>query len=309
MKNQQQESAMPTVIPAVKTNPVQVPESGNDLSMFVFASQRNFENAQRMANALASSTIVPAQFQKKKTAEAVANCIIALEMANRIGASPLMVMQNLYVVYGNVGWSSKFLIASLNTCGRFSPLRYEQENNGDMENWRCRAWAIDKTTGEPLHGAWVSLKMAKAEGWYDKSGSKWQTMPELMLQYRAAAFFQRTYAPEISMGMQTVEELNEIENATYEDWTPRRDPEAFDISKIKTLNDVNTALLRNHISKEEADGLREQITKEQARADVVSALERNAAAEAQTDEPDNQEPSDYAEAEPAQSSNLFPEQK
>ena len=52
--------------------------------------------------------------------------------------------------------------------------------------------------------------MAKAEGWLTKTGSKWQTMPELMLKYRAAAFFGRLYAPEVLMGMQTAEEVIDI---------------------------------------------------------------------------------------------------
>lgn len=247
-------------------------------TMLVFSSQANFEQAQRMAQALASSTIVPVQYQKSKTPEAVANCIIALEMANRIGMSPLLVMQNLYVVYGNVGWSSKFLIAALNTCGRFSPLRYEHENEGDLVKWRCRAWAIDKTTGTPLHGAWVSLQMAKDEGWYSKSGSKWKTMPELMLQYRAAAFFQRTYAPEISMGMQTVEELNDVVDATYEKVTNKPQAQPFDTSKLQSESDINTALLRGQISKEEADYFREQLTKSKAAADIIAAAEAAQAA-------------------------------
>lgn len=243
-------------------------------TMLVFSSQANFEQAQRMAQALAASTIVPVQYQKAKTPEAVANCIIALEMANRIGMSPLLVMQNLYVVYGNVGWSSKFLIAALNTCGRFSPLRYEHENEGDLVKWRCRAWAIDKTTNTPLHGAWVSMQMAKDEGWYSKAGSKWKTMPELMLQYRAAAFFQRTYAPEISMGMQTVEELNDIVDTQYEDVTSKPQERPFDPSHLKNESDINTALLRGQISKEEADYFREQLTRSKAAADIAAAVEK-----------------------------------
>lgn len=262
--------------------PATIPQK-ND-TMLVFSSQANFEQAKQMAKALASSTIVPIQYQGSKTPEAVANCIIALEMANRIGMSPLLVMQNLYVVYGNVGWSSKFLIAALNTCGRFSPLRYEQENEGDLVKWRCRAWAIDKTTGTPLHGAWVSMQMAKDEGWYSKAGSKWKTMPELMLQYRAAAFFQRTYAPEISMGMQTVEELNDVVDATYEDVTNKLQAQPFDASKLQSEADINTALLRGQISKEEADYFREQLTKRKVATDIAAAVEK--AAEARPDRSD-----------------------
>ena len=52
--------------------------------------------------------------------------------------------------------------------------------------------------------------MVKAEGWDSKTGSKWKTMPEQMFKYRAAAFWQRAYAPEISMGLQTAEEAIDI---------------------------------------------------------------------------------------------------
>lgn len=182
-------------------------------SMLVFGSQSNFEAAMRMAKALSSSSIVPVAYQGEK---GLPNCIIALEMANRMGASPMMIMQNLYIVHGNPGWSSKFLISCLNSCGRFSPLRYEQESE-NTEKWRCRAYAVDKATGETLKGAWVSLEMARTEGWITKPGSKWKTMPELMLQYRAAAFFQRAYAPEISMGMQTAEEVQDVVDVSFEE--------------------------------------------------------------------------------------------
>lgn len=49
--------------------------------------------------------------------------------------------------------------------------------------------------------------MVKAEGWLSKTGSKWKTMPQLMFRYRAAAFFARIYAPDITLGMQTAEEI------------------------------------------------------------------------------------------------------
>lgn len=251
------------------------PAVSQDAAMHIFSSKENFNTAWTMATTLASSTIVPVQFQKSKTPEAVANCLIALEMSNRIGASPLMVMQNLYVVYGNVGWSSRFLIATLNTCGKFTPIRYEQEHVGEGEAWRCRAWAIDKVTNVPLHGAWVSIKMAKDEGWYDKNGSKWKTMPELMLQYRAAAFFQRTYAPELSMGMHTKEEYEDMEFSPYEDLSSKDAPmKKFDISKIKTEEDINKALLWGQINKDEADYLRTNLTKEKAASNIIAAVER-----------------------------------
>lgn len=166
-----------------------------------FATQNSWELVNRIGKAFAASTLVPAQYQGN-----VANCIVALEMAHRMGASPLMVMQNLYIVHGNPGWSSKFLVACFNQCGRFSSLRYEWTEDPKG----CRAWAIEKATGERIEGPRVTVEMAQAEGWSTKAGSKWKTMPELMLMYRAAAFLIRTYAPEISMGLQTEDEIIDI---------------------------------------------------------------------------------------------------
>ena len=52
--------------------------------------------------------------------------------------------------------------------------------------------------------------MAEAEGWTSKKGSKWLTMGDQMLRYRAAAFFARVYCPHALMGLKTVEEVKDI---------------------------------------------------------------------------------------------------
>lgn len=138
------------------------------------------------------------------------NCLIALDMAYRIGANPMLVMQNLYVVHGRPGWSSTFLIASVNHCGRYSSLRYEEVGTPGSDDYKVRAWATEKATGERLNGTWITWEMVNAEGWLNKAGSKWKTMPEQMAKYRAAGFWVRTYAPEISMGLLTAEEVQDI---------------------------------------------------------------------------------------------------
>ena len=169
-----------------------------------FSNAASFESAQRMALALVSSNIVPEQYRGKDN---IGNAIVALEMAQRIGASPLAVMQNLNIIHGRPSWSSTFIIAALNSCGRFAPVRFEVTGDGD--NRSCIAWTTDKT-GERLEGPPASIAMAKAEGWYAKNGSKWKTMPELMLRYRAAAFFGRLYAPDVLNGMHATEEVEDI---------------------------------------------------------------------------------------------------
>jgi len=172
----------------------------------VFSGIQAFEDAQRICKALASSTLIPQQFQGQA---GYANCLVALNIARRMGMDPLMVMQNLHIIHGRPSWSSQFIIGLVNGCGRFSPLRYDITGKGDT--LACTALATELSTGEELRGPEVTMAMAKKEGWATKSGSKWQTMPELMIRYRAAAFWGRLYIPDLLVGIQTQEEVLDIE--------------------------------------------------------------------------------------------------
>lgn len=173
-----------------------------------FGSIANFEVGQRMAKMIASSDMVPAEYKNN-----IGNCVIALEISNRIGMHFLSVMQSLYIVHGKPAWSSQFLIAGINSCGKFEPLNYEY--SGKDDDYGCIAYSRNKQ-GERLNSPRVSIAMAKAEGWFAKAGSKWKTMPEMMLRYRAATFFARCFAPEIAMGMTTREEIEDVINVVDE---------------------------------------------------------------------------------------------
>lgn len=188
------------------TKPVEtkefVPAQGNAVVMAGFETAQGFDLLQRLGKVFSSSNIVPKDYSGN-----LPNCIIAVDMATRMGANPLMVMQNLYVVHGRPAWSAQFLIATLNKSGKFSALRYEFEGEIGTDDRGCRAVATELATGEVLKGTLITIGLAKKEGWYNKNGSKWQTMPELMLQYRAASWFVRAYCPEIAMGLHTKEEI------------------------------------------------------------------------------------------------------
>ena len=203
----------------------------NGGALSVFSSLSAFESAQRICGPLVKSDLVPTNYRGP---EKMGNAMIALDLANRMGIAPLMVMQNLHIIEGRPSWASSFIIAALNSCGLFSPLRFDIKELGEREasfdRWvgekanrrketvkakiediEFRAYAIEKATGEVLKGPKVSIAMAVAEGWYFKPGSKWVTMPELMGRYRAAAFFGRLYAPHILNGMQTADEIVDVD--------------------------------------------------------------------------------------------------
>lgn len=170
-----------------------------------FFNLQSFELMQRIAKGFASSSLVPKDYQNN-----VGNCMIALNLAQRIGGDPLMVMQNLVIVYGKPSWSSQYLIATANMCGRFSAIRFEFFGDKGNDSWGCRAWAIEHSTGEKLVGSDVTISIAKKEGWYEKNGSKWKSIPQQMLMYRAGAWWVRAYAPELSMGLMTADEAADV---------------------------------------------------------------------------------------------------
>lgn len=216
-----------------------------------FDSLQSFELIQRVAKTFATSDLVPEQYRSsiekrdrygnitdtRDNPKAVANCIVAVNMAYRMRADPLMVMQNLSIIEGRPSWSSQFIIAMINNCGRFTPLRFEIIDKGEKEvecitfEWKenergkryreevkatvkirdqqCIAWVTEKATGERLESSPVSIELAVKEGWYTKNGSKWKTMPEQMMRYRSGAFFGRIYAPELLMGLPTEDEVRD----------------------------------------------------------------------------------------------------
>lgn len=213
-------------LPAVQT-------AAPQQAVSVWNSISGFEQAQRMAGALIKSGLVPVSYQDN-----IGGALVALDIAQRINASPLMVMQNLNIIEGRPSWGSSFIIAALNACGKFSPIRFRLKDLGErevsFETWTgpkgqrtketrkvkikdrsCVAYAIEKATGEVLEGPEVSIGMAVAEGWYTKPGSKWVTMPDLMIRYRSAAFFGRLYAPDLLMGFPSADEAADIVEAEY----------------------------------------------------------------------------------------------
>lgn len=160
------------------------------------------QNAWKTATMISKSALVPDSYRNSPE-----NCLVAIDLANRQGLSPMMVMQNLYVVKGKPAWSGSFCAAAINGCGKFTALEYVfvEEGGGG-----CYARATRISNGSVCVSDTITMKMAKDEGWLDKGGSKWKTMPRQMMMYRAASFFARAHCPEVLLGIQTVEEVQDV---------------------------------------------------------------------------------------------------
>lgn len=209
-----------------------------------FTSIEGFASLQRMANMFTKSSMVPQTFQGEIN---LGNAAIALDMAIRMKANPLAVMQNIYIVHGRPSWSAQFLIATLNKSGKFSALRYKFQGQEGTDAWGCRAVATELATGETLEGPLITIGLAKKEGWANKNGSKWQSMPELMLRYRAASWFVRAYAPEIAMGLPEAEELRDTIDVTPVEVTVEDVPAKPEL----TIEDVKAKATRSRKKKQE----------------------------------------------------------
>lgn len=163
-----------------------------------------FKTTQRMAQLLVASDTIPQSYKGK-----IADCVIAIDMANRMGVSPLVIMQNSQIVRGNFSWKGTACKAMIDGCGKYDDSYYVEVGERGKDSWGYYLEAIDKR-GRVVKGCTVDIAMAKAEGWYQKDGSKWKTMPELMLKYRAAGFFFRTECASLAMGFLTSEEQEDI---------------------------------------------------------------------------------------------------
>ncbi len=180
----------------------------------IFLNMDRFAAAQRVGQMLSDSTLVPDHFRKN-----LGNCVIALNLAERLNVDPFMLMQAMYVVHGRPGIEGKLVIALIEGTGRFSPLQYKLEGAGKTAKnidrpESCTAYATDLKTGQVVEGPPVTWAMAEAERWTADKGqgqsSKWQTLPGLMFRYRAATFFARVHCPGALMGLRTQEELEDI---------------------------------------------------------------------------------------------------
>lgn len=178
----------------------------------------SFRESYKLASVLAKSSLVPQQYQGKTE-----DCALAIDMAERMGVSPLMVMQSLYVVKGKPSWSGQACMSFIKAkYGDAQPV-YTGQRGTDTRGCFVR---VIKPDGEVIEGTEVTIGMAKAEGW--TSNSKWRNMPEQMLAYRAASFFAKVYCPEILMGVAVEGEVEDTLPAQ-----PQKAPDPFKTEVIE----------------------------------------------------------------------------
>lgn len=189
---------------------------------------KKFELEQRKAKAFVATDFFPTHLRKGNETANIGTAIIVLDLAQRMNIGALEVAQSIYIIHGKPSFETKFLVARLNSSGLLKG-RLQTIVSPDGNSTHCEA--IDAQTGQLLKGTTITMEMARREGWLSKNGSKWQTMPELMMKYRAQSFFINEFFPEVKYGLKTSDEVEDI--VTFEPNEQSKTP-----PKTQNLNEL-----------------------------------------------------------------------
>ena len=188
---------------------------------------KKFELEQRKAKAFVATDFFPTHLRKGNETANIGTAIIVLDLAQRMNIGALEVAQSIYIIHGKPSFETKFLVARLNSSGLLKG-RLQTIVSPDGNSAHCEA--IDAQTGQLLKGTTITMEMARREGWLSKNGSKWQTMPELMMKYRAQSFFINEFFPEVKYGLKTSDEAEDI--VTFEPNEQSKTPPKAGLNKL-----------------------------------------------------------------------------
>lgn len=209
-------------------------------NLCVFSSIEGFETGQRIATALNKSNLVPTNFQGEAN---FGNCLIALDLAARMGLNPLQLMRGLYVVHGTPSFSGQFVAGLINSSGLYkTKLKYEPVGTPGQNDFGYRCYVVD-WEGDKIYGPAVTMQMAISEGWVQKN-PKWKSMPDLMLRYRAASYFQRTNCPELTFGIPTKEEVDDTNGVVD---IPPHEVQEVNVDAIPVAEPVEVSKPKNDV--------------------------------------------------------------
>lgn len=208
----------------IKTEQTAITETNVKPMQLDYMDGTSMNRVYKNAQVLAKSDLVPEMYKGKPE-----NVMLAMDMASRTGFSLMQVMQNLYIVRGKPSWSGSFCMSAIKASGLYEWVKYCRIGDPNTREYGYFVQALDKSTGQIVNGPICDWNTVKNEGWDSKPGSKWKTMPDLMFRYRAAAFFARTECPEVLQGLQTTEEIQDVNG--YE--TPKRQKTKITLDGVK----------------------------------------------------------------------------
>jgi hypothetical protein len=259
MSNPEQTTSL-TQVESNQNLPVLAGPFSDEVTDLLFDEQKH-QLIENLAEKYAKSDLVPKHCKGKPD-----NCFILIQMACRMKVDPFMMIQQCYIVHGKPGIEAKLAIALCNYRGPFvGPIAYEL--SGEGMGRECTA--VGMLPGGRRCEMTVTMQIAKAEGWINKDGSKWKTIPDLMLQYRSATWLIRTICPEVIMGLHSSDELRDsvidvhvaparttedakafLEGPKEEEPDPSMEPEAIQQRVYESFDQrIDSAIIRSDLGK------------------------------------------------------------
>ncbi|QUT04017.1 recombinase RecT [Sphingobium phenoxybenzoativorans] len=167
-----------------------------------------FGEAMELAKLMAAGFAVPPHLRGKP-----ADCLAVLMQSARWGLDPFAVASKSYFVNDRMAYEAQLVVAVLNTSGVLKGrmhFDYEQTDTDLI----CRATATLKA--DPRDKS-VEQEFSKVKV---KNSPLWQSSPRQQLGYYTARMWARLYAPEVLLGVYTVEEIAEMGLENARDVTP-----------------------------------------------------------------------------------------
>lgn len=211
---------------------------------------KKFELEQRRASMFIATDFFPAHLRKGDKNATIGTAVIVLDLAQRMNLGALEVAQSIYIIHGKPSFETKFLVARLNSSGLLKG-RLNTILAPDGQSAHCEA--VDAQTGQLLRGTTITMEMARREGWLSKNGSKWQTMPELMMKYRAQSFFINEFFPEVKYGLKTSDEAEDIPAAEIVKEQPKTEATANLNDLVSSSEKPNSSVGAKNSQTDEAE--------------------------------------------------------
>jgi hypothetical protein len=157
------------------------------------------QEAMRFSEILASSTMVPRDFQGKP-----GNVLVAIQWGREVGLGPLQALQNIAVINGRPSIWGDAALALVRGHPDCASVQEGAEGEGDARH----GWCEVTRRGEQPQRRTFSIADAKRAGLWGKSGP-WTQYPDRMLQLRARGFAIRDVFPDALRGVLTREEAED----------------------------------------------------------------------------------------------------
>lgn len=191
-----------------------------------------FEHMQRIAIAMAETSMVPDSLRKIGDAElpqrtVVANCFRVVNQAVRWGFDPFAVLDCAYIVHGKLGWEGK-LVAAVIDAKLGVALDYVFDEKPGQE--------LGVTVSGTLPGETkIRIITGRVKDWHKGPKSPWAQEGAWVrqLRYRGAREWARAHKPSVMLGIYADDELYEMASLDVpsgqraqriKDITPTRQP-------------------------------------------------------------------------------------